>query len=415
MSPDLYAKIRTFIHNQKQTYDWFAKARDSQQEPDGEWQTWLLMAGRGFGKTRTGAETIRGWVERGRCKRLALVGETLREGRDILVEGKSGLLRICPPWNRPIYEATKHRLVWPNGAVAYLYSGNNPEKLRGPEFDGAWVDELAKFHCPQTLWDQLSFCLRLGDRPRCLVTTTPRPLSFLEKLIQDPGTFVTRGTSFENKDNLSPGFLKSMEKRFAQTRLGSQELYGELLSERDGALWSRDRIVYNFTEKEDWTRIVIAIDPATTSHQHSDETGIIVAARLSEDRFVVLEDLSGRLSPAQWGNRVVEAYHRYQADRVVAEVNKGGDLVEQILKAQDPHIPFRPVRAMRGKTVRAEPIAALYEQGKVVHQKPLRELETQLCTYVQGQSSKSPDRLDALVWALTDLSQPANKPYFWVG
>jgi predicted phage terminase large subunit-like protein len=394
-------KRRSILKNQ---YDWLKQARPNQLPPPGDWRVWLILAGRGFGKTRTGSETVRGWVEQGIYKRIALIGRSLNEARDVMVEGQSGLLACHPFDSSPKFEASKQRLTWSNGAVATLFGGDNYEKLRGPQFDLVWIDELAKFRQPQALWEQLMLGLRLGNNPRCLITTTPRPIPLLESLLKSPDTVITRGTTFDNQANLAPAYMKQIVKQFEGTRLGAQELYAEVLTERQGALWQRSMLHYQQPpEEEGYQRVVIAIDPATTHHEQSDETGIIVAGITKDQTAYVLEDLSGRHSPADWGRRVIEAYWRHKADRVVAEVNKGGDLVERIVRSLDPHVSYRAVRATRGKATRAEPIAALYEQGKIFHTRPHSLLETQLCDYIPGITSKSPDRLDALVWALTDL------------
>lgn len=409
MSPALRKRILKLLKEEvrrreqhKALYNWSLHARSNQLPPEGDWRTWLILAGRGFGKTRTGSETVRMWVNQGLYKRIALIGRSIREVRDIMVEGQSGLLSCCPKDERPRFEAVTNRLVWPNGAVATLFGGDNFEKLRGPQFDLAWVDELAKFRRPQDLWEQLMLCLRLGQNPRCIITTTPRPIPLIEKLLKSSDITLTKGTTFDNEKNLAPAYLKQIVKQFEGTRLGAQELYAELLTEQQGALWQRSIIRYQ-QPQENYQRIVIAIDPATTHHDQSDETGIIVAGITKDRTAYVLEDLSGRHSPAYWTQRVVEAYWRYKADRIVAEVNKGGDLVERVIRSFDSRISYRAVRATRGKMTRAEPIAALYEQGKVFHERPLTLLENQLCHYVSGLSTKSPDRLDALVWALTDL------------
>lgn len=399
--------LQTHIQDH-QRFVWGKNARPNQLPPPGAWRTWLILAGRGFGKTRTGAETLRSWVNSGRYRRIALVSKTIGEARSVMVEGTSGLLEIHPPVERPLFEPTRQRLVWPNGTSAMLYGADHFDRLRGPQFDAAWIDELAKFRYPEEAWNQLTLALRLGTDPRCIITTTPRPIPLLEKLLVRDDVVVTKGTTFENRRNLAPAYLEQIVKQFEGTRLGAQELYAELLTERQGALWHRDLIQYReppYDEKgiPKLARIVIAIDPATTHHEESDETGIVVAG-LSDDKCAyVLEDLSGRLSPGDWGQRVCEVYRRLKADRVVAEINKGGDLVERILRSIDPTVPYKAVRATRGKSTRAEPVAALYEQSRVFHARPLSLLETQLCTYVPGVTAKSPDRLDAMVWALTDL------------
>ena len=394
--------------NEERRYSWPHNARPSQLPPPGDWRTWLILAGRGFGKTRTGAETLRSWINSGHCRRIALLSKTIGEARSVMVEGVSGLLEIHPPLERPLFERTRQQLVWPNGTLATLYGADHFERLRGPQFDTVWVDELAKFRYPDEAWNQLMLALRMGTGPRCIVTTTPRPIPLIEKLLKSDDVVVTKGTTFENRNNLAPAFLNQIVKQFEGTRLGAQELYAQLLTQQQGALWQRELIRYQEPPYDErglpkLMRIIIAIDPATTHHEESDETGIVVAG-LGEDKCVyVLEDLSGRLSPGDWGQRVCEAYWRLKADRVVAEVNKGGDLVERILRSLDPTIPYKAVRATRGKYTRAEPIAALYEQNRIFHTRPFGLLETQLCTYVPGISAKSPDRLDALVWALTDL------------
>ena len=408
---DLHVKAKERLQyylTEERRYSWLQNARPSQLPPPGDWRTWLILAGRGFGKTRTGAETLRCWINSGRCRRIALLSKTIGEARAVMVEGISGLLEIHPPLERPLFERTRQQLVWPNGTLATLYGADHFERLRGPQFDAVWIDELAKLRYPDEAWSQLMLALRLGRDPRCIVTTTPRPIPLIEKLLKSDDVVVTKGTTFENRSNLAPAFLDQIVKQFEGTRLGAQELYAQLLTEQQGALWRRDLIRYQEPPYDEvglpkLLRIVIAIDPATTHHEESDETGIVIAG-LSEDKCAyVLEDLSGRLSPGDWGQRVCDAYWRLKADRVVAEVNKGGDLVERILRNLDPTIPYKAVRATRGKYTRAEPIAALYEQNRIFHTHPFGLLETQLCTYVPGISTKSPDRLDALVWAFTDL------------
>ncbi len=399
--------IKRLLHERKTdaTYDWNTIARPEQLAPKGDWHTWLILAGRGFGKTRTGAETIRDWIMKGKCKNVALISQTDADVRGVMVEGISGLLNIGPSHERPKYIPSLKKLIWPNGAHAFLFSASSYNQLRGPQFDGAWIDELAKFRHPQEVWDQLSFALRLGENPQCVITTTPRPIELLQKLMSDPDVHVTRGSTFDNAKNLSPAYLKSIQKKFEGTRLGAQEVYGEILSQTQGALWSHDQLhKLKFKEQPQLRRIVVAIDPATTNHAGSDETGIVAVGLGHDGRAYVLEDLSGKLPPAEWARKAVACFHRLKADRIVAEINKGGDLVERIIRTVDPHISFRAVRATRGKFTRAEPVAALYEQGKISHaQKGLEKLENQMCTFVSGVSSKSPDRIDALVWAVTEL------------
>lgn len=394
-------------HKQQVQYDWSRCARPEQRLPDGDWKIWFILAGRGFGKTRAGSEAIRHWATSGRCRRMALIGQTESDVEQVMIHGESGLLRIHPESERPHYQVSKKCLLWPNGATATLYSAESYEKLRGPQFDGAWIDELAKYRQPEKVWEQLMFSLRLGENPQVIVTTTPRPLPLLKRLLagEEGKMTLTRGTTFDNAANLSPSFLQHMKKRYGKNPLGRQELEGEILERQKGALWS-----WRGLEKcrqqtfPDLDRLILAVDPAVTSGQKSDETGIILAGRSGSSAYV-LKDISGRYTPSQWTKIVIDTYKTYKVDKVVAEVNQGGDLVEQMLRAsaEGARLSFKAVRATRGKRVRAEPIANLYEQGLVHHVGDLASLEEQLCSYDPLQSSQSPDRLDALVWALTEL------------
>lgn len=386
-------------------YHWPLIARPSQLPPKGDWRIWIILAGRGFGKTRTGAETLRQWVQQEGCRRLALIGETAIEVRQVMVEGPSGILAVHPPSERPKYEASKHLLTWPNGAVATCFSAEAYENLRGPQFDGAWIDEFAKFREAEKVWDQLMFGLRLGEKPRVVITTTPRSTKFLKSLCTDPSVVVTKGSTFENADNLARPFLDYMRSHYENRSLGRQEIYADFVEEQEGALWTPsllERARMDFRETP-LRRIVIAIDPAISHGKKSDETGIIAAGVTTENIGVVLEDLSLKTSPLLWIRKAVEAYHRLQADRIVAEVNMGGELIEQMLRLHHPTVSYKPVYALRNKILRAEPVASLYERGKVWHADVFPELEKQLCSYHPSLTSKSPDRLDALVWALTDL------------
>lgn len=397
-------------------YRWDRHARANQRVPSGTWRAWLILAGRGFGKTRTGAETLRQWVHSGQARRIALIGDTESEVRDVMIEGESGLLAVHPPESRPTYEPSKRRITWPNGAVATVFSAENYEQLRGPQFDCAWIDELCKFKKADQVWDQLNFALRLGKHPRVILTTTPRPTPLLKELIQGEkkgDVHITRGTTFENIQNLSPSFIHFMRSKYLGTTLGEQELKGKVLEQIEGALWTHALLSNASMRRDDmpdFVRIVVAVDPAVTSHSKSDETGIIVAGMDRQNRGYVLDDLSGKYSPSQWAKVAIEAYHRYQADSIVAEVNQGGDMVETIIRSIEDTISFRGVHATRGKALRAEPVVALYEQGRIYHRKgeQLKKLEQQLLEYSPGISGKSPDRLDALVWALTELLLPTN-------
>lgn len=380
-------------------YDWEFWARDDQLPPQEDWQIWLLLAGRGFGKSRTGAEIVRKWADEG-VKRIALVAETPADARDVMIEGESGLLNISPPWNKPTYEPSKRRVTWENGAIATVYSGANPDQLRGPQHEKAWCDELASWNYPQETWDNLMMGLRLGDNPQAVVTTTPRPIKLLREMVEQDNCYITKGSTFDNKENLPDTFYKKIINKYEGTRLGRQELYAEILSDAPGALWNYD-IIQHTDGHPELTRIVVAIDPATTNKDDSDETGIIVAGVGRDGYAYVLEDLSGKYSPNGWARKAVSAYKKYDGDRIVGETNQGGDMVENVIRGHDTNVSYKEVRATRGKQIRAEPIASLYEQGKVFHIGQLSKLEDQLCTWEPG--NDSPDRLDALVWALTEL------------
>jgi phage terminase large subunit-like protein len=284
-------------------YRWDRVARPSQRIPEGNWHTWLILAGRGFGKTRTGAETIRQWVMQGDYRHVALIADTESDAREIMIEGESGLLAVHPHTECPLFEPSKRRLMWGNGAVATLYSAENPEKLRGPQFDCAWIDELAKFRMPEKIWEQLHFSLRLGTAPKIIITTTPRSVPLFKKLLsqENKGVVITRGNTFENAENLSADFIASVKEKYEGTRLGQQELYGEMLTVVEGALWTYERLdAHRIREIPKLKRIVIAVDPAVTHHEKSDETGIIVAGITESGLACVLEDLSGKYSPAGW-------------------------------------------------------------------------------------------------------------------
>jgi phage terminase large subunit-like protein len=387
-------------------YKWRGwRARPNQLAPEGNWRVWLILAGRGFGKTRSGAEWVREQVERQRCGRIALVAETAADARNVMVEGESGILAISRPDCRPVYEPSKRRLQWPNGAVATTYAGDEPDQLRGPQHDAAWADEPAKWKYPTLAWDNMELGLRLGPDPRIVATTTPRPIPLLRELIRDPMTVVTRGSTYDNLPNLAPGFIDRVLKKYEGTRLGRQELHAELLEDVPGALWTRKLIEASRVPvfPSELRRVVVAVDPAVSSGEESNETGIIVAGVAANGHGYVLEDLSGRLSPDGWARQAVRAYHYYRADRIVGEVNNGGDLIENVLRTVDPQVSYRSVHASRGKYLRAEPIAALYEQGRIHHVGMFAELEDQLCSFVPNEFNGSPDRLDAAVWALTDL------------
>lgn len=377
------------------------------------WRVWLVMGGRGAGKTRAGAEWVRakalGLHPTGAvpARRIALVGETMADVRRVMVEGVSGLLSVHTRHQRPRFEPSKGQLVWPSGAIAQIFSAEDPDGLRGPQFDAAWCDEVAKWRHPQKTWDMLQFALRLGSCPQMVATTTPRPIPLLKKLLSDSGTVVTRAATADNADNLAPTFIEEMTRRYAGTALGRQELNGELVDDTSGALWRRDWIdAHRVARAPELTAIVVAVDPPVTATAQSDACGIVVAGLGPDGRAYVIDDrtLQGR-EPQVWARAAVAAYHDYMADRVVAEINQGGDLVVTVLRQIDESVAVRTVRATRGKWLRAEPIAALYAEGRVAHAGTFAALEDQMCVFgADGLArGRSPDRLDALVWALTDL------------
>ena len=395
-------------------YDWKFWARPNQLPPAGDWYCWLVLAGRGFGKTRMGTEWIRLNVEgrtpltapSGDIERIALVSQTFADGRDIVVDGESGLLANAPPGYRPTFEPSKRRLVWPNGVMATLYSAEEPDQLRGPQHHLAWGDELAKWRYQKDCWANLLMGLRLGKAPRVMVTTTPKPTALLKKLINDNTTAVTHGSTFDNATNLSDDFLFHIKRLYQGTRLGRQELYGEILNDVPGALWIRAMIDKGrVSNAPPLGRIVVAVDPPVSHGEDANSCGIVVAGKAADGQVYVLADLSAAgLTPNQWGMRALTAYEQFEADRLVAEVNNGGDLVETLIRQLNPTVSYRAVRASRGKIARAEPVAALYERGLVHHAGIFNELEDQLCSYTGERQEKSPDRLDALVWAVTELA-----------
>jgi predicted phage terminase large subunit-like protein len=389
-------------------YDWSFWAREKQLLPPGDWRNWLIMAGRGFGKTRTGAETVRTWAESGKVGRMALVARTASDVRDVLVEGESGILSVCPRRYRPTYNPSKRRLTWPNGCLATLYSADEPDLLRGPQHEKAWSDEVASWRYPEA-WDMLQFGLRLGDNPQNVLTTTPRPTKLMKEIRDDPATVLTIGTTYENRANLAPAFFSQIVRKYEGTRLGQQELLAKLLEDNPDALWRQSLIDQHrwIVDRKlpDMVRIVVAIDPAITDAETSSETGMIVVGRDAKNHGYVLEDLSFRGTPDEWGAAAVRAYFKHDADRIVAETNQGGQMVEQVIrtvaKTIGKPVSYRGVRASRGKLTRAEPVSALYEQGLVHHVGLFPELEDQMTSWTPGEVS--PDRMDALVWGVHEM------------
>ncbi|WP_370737981.1 DNA-packaging protein [Octadecabacter ascidiaceicola] len=400
-------------------------ALDHQLAPEGDWRTWVILGGRGAGKTRAGSEWVRSMVEGSRprdpgvAKRVGLIGETMEQAREVMVFGESGILACSPPDRRPTWISGRQMLVWPNGAEARLYSAFDPERLRGPQFDAVWADEFAKWPKAQETWDMMQFGLRLGKKPRACVTTTPKNVEILKDLLARKSTVQTHATTLDNRAYLADSFLEEVQERYAGTRLGRQELDGVLLADVDGALWTSARLEgcrINKAPKLD--RIVVAVDPPAGASAKSDACGIVVAGIVSQGpvkdwKIYVLEDASVQgVSPNEWAAAAIAAMDRHGADRLVAEVNQGGAMVETIVRSIDPSVSYRGVHATRGKAMRAEPVAALYEQGRVRHTFGLGALEDEMCQMTaEGYAgSGSPDRVDALVWALTDLFlEPAKR------
>jgi phage terminase large subunit-like protein len=391
-------------------HQWDFWARPGQIAPDrGEWRTWLILAGRGFGKTRAGAEWVRAHAEQDGRMRIALVAATIGEGRAVMIEGESGLLGIAPPGRRPSYEPSLRRLTWANGAQAFLYSAAEPESLRGAQHHHGWADEIAKWPMGQAAWDNLAMGLRLGSRPRIVATTTPRPVPLVRALVGAKGVVVTRGGTHDNLAHLPPAYLAAMNDAYGDTRLGRQELGGELIEEIEGALWSRALIERcRAREVPERVRVVIGVDPPAGASAASDACGIVVAALGADGAGYVIEDASIQgASPDGWARAVAEAALRHGADRVIAEANNGGAMVESVLRGADGVLPIRLVHATQGKVARAEPIAALYERGRVFQVGAIPELEDEMAGLIVGGGyagpGRSPDRADALVWALTEL------------
>lgn len=394
--------------------DWATWARDDQLPPAGDWTTWLVLGGRGAGKTRAGAEWVKG-LALGRpgfatapVGRIALVGETFADVRDVMVEGVSGLLRIHRAGERPVWKPSLRRLEWPNGAVAQVFSSEDPESLRGPQFEAAWADEVAKWRHAEESWDMLQFGLRLGALPRQMATTTPRAIPLIRRLLDEAGTVVTRAATRANQWYLAPRFLDQVVGRYQGTRLGRQELEGELIDDRPDALFRRADIERLRVGRPpgDLVRIAVAVDPPAASTRGADACGIVAAGLAADGTAYVLADFTVRgARPAEWAARAVGLYRSLAADALVAEVNQGGDMVAAVIREVDPGVPVKPVRARRGKYLRAEPVAALYAQGRVRHAGTFPELEDEMADFGPSglSSGRSPDRVDALVWALTHL------------
>jgi phage terminase large subunit-like protein len=428
---EAYALIRYELERRAllARYDWLHNARPSQALPAGDWTTWLILAGRGFGKTRTGAETVRAWSEE--FKHIGLIGRTIGEARDLMIEGRAGLLHVFPDWNRPQWVASKRLIRFPSGAQGHVFTSDEPDLLRGPEHQKIWADETASWVYPQTTWDMAMLGLRVPPEPQVVVTTTPKPIPLIKDMVKRAKAWaaddltphdreqgrvvISTGSTHENAANLDRVFLANLLKAYEGTRLGRQEIEAEVLDDRAGAMWGRELIAYRDPGRIDGdldlARAVVAIDPAATSGESSDETGIVAAGLGHDGLGYVIDDRSLRGSPAEWAGEAVRLYHRIKADRIVAEANNGGEMVEHTIRTVDSRVPVRLVHASRGKRVRAEPIAAKYEQHRVFHVEPLPLLEDQMTSWVPSERGRSgdtldvgsPDRVDALVWALTDL------------
>jgi len=394
--------------------DWSLWARTEQLPPHGNWTTWLLMGGRGSGKTRAGAEWVRALaIGKEPVSPIALVGETINQARSIMVEGESGILNIGTLAERPKFDRQRNILIWENGVEAHLMSGSEPERFRGPQFGAAWCDEVGKWPQAEKAWDMLQFALRLGKKPRQLATTTPRPTKLIKRLLIDEHSVVTRMKTGENEANLASSFLSQIVERYKGSVLGRQELDGELIDDLPDALWSR-RLIESIKIKQlpPLERIIVAVDPPVSANKNSYACGIIVAASYGEKAIVIEDKTIKPAKPLEWAGKVAQAYKAHDADAVVAEVNQGGDMVSQMIKQVNPEISVISVRATRGKWVRAEPVAALYARGLISHRHGLDELEDEMCAFgVNGLSDgHSPDRVDALVWALTELMLNKMRP-----
>lgn len=395
-------------------YDWPSWARSNQLPPPGSWSYWMVKAGRGFGKTRTGAEFIRQKIKDG-AKQLNIIVRTVGDIEKILVRSSGGVLKVCADDERPRWIANKRLFEWPGGATTFVFTAEEPDSLRGPECEFLWADELASWRYGQETWDNAMMGLRLGQNPQAIITTTPRPTKLVRELIANPFTALTAGTTYENRANLAPAFYTQIIQKYEGTRLGRQELLAEVLDDNPGALFKLSDIEGARVQKlPPLVRIVVAMDPATTSNEESDEWGIIAAGQDGRDpaHFYVLADESDVYTPDEAAKQAVRLYHRLGADRIVGEANNGGDMIEALIRHQDANVSYKKVTASRGKAVRAEPISALYEQGRVHHHGMFAQLEDQSCSWQPGIDKDSPDRMDAMVWAMTELAEGSSG---WAG
>lgn len=383
-------------------YDWELWARENQLTPSGNWTYWLILAGRGFGKTRTGAEWVRQQVKTNDI--VNLIGATVDDARDVMIEGESGILAVCPKGERPDYKKSSRQLHWPNGAKSLIFTADQPERLRGKQHKKLWADELAAWRYPKA-WDQAMLGLRLGKLPQAVITTTPKPTQLIKELLKDLATYVTKGTTYDNQANLAVSFFKKIITKYENTRLGRQELNAEILEDNPNALWQRARIdELRVSYAPQLKRVIVAVDPAVSNNEKSNETGIIVAGLGVDNEGYVLADRTLVGSPGEWADAVFKAYDEFKADAVIAETNNGGDLVEANLRAKRKNFAYKKVHASRGKAIRAEPVASLDEQGRVHHVGLFAELEDQMCDFNPlVEPDISPDRMDARVWAFWEL------------
>lgn len=406
LAPEQKAELSKLLDNAQ--YRWSLNARESQRIPEGDWTVWLVKAGRGFGKTRLGSETVRIWKET--LPIIHFFGATTGDARDIMIEGPAGILAVSPPWDKPKYSSSLRKVTWNNGSYALIFTADEPDRARGPQCYAAWCDELASWRYAQDTWDNMMMGLRMGDHPRVVVTTTPRPTKLIKELVKSPYTHVTSGSTYENAENLPQSYFQTILSKYEGTRLGRQELMAEILEDIEGALWKMSDIEDCRVKKTpDLIRLAVAIDPAVTSTKDSDETGIIAGGMDAEGHIYILEDGSGILTPQSWASKAIGMYDRLKADRIIGEANNGGDLIETVLRNIDRNVSYTKVSASRGKIRRAEPIEALYEQRRVHHVGTFPKLEDQMTTYTGDPKDDSPDRMDALVWLCTWLIESESK------
>ena len=397
-------------------YEWSLSARPEQVEPIGNHRYFMACAGRGWGKTRAGTEWVRSQIESGKSSKAIIVAATAADLRDTLVEGPSGLLTVCPPWDRPLYEPSKRRLTWKNGATVALYSSEEPDRLRGVNADLFLADELAAWKYPEA-WDMALLSLRIGNNPRAMITTTPRPTRIIRELLSREDCLVVRGSTYDNAENLAPQFIEEIVRRYEGTRLGRQEIHAEVLEDVDGAVLTREQIeILRVEAAPELGRVIVGVDPAVSSGENSDQTGIVVAGKGVDGDIYALADRSCRLGPAGWARRVIDAYREFKADTIVVEKNQGGAMCEHTIRSVDENVPITLVTATRGKHVRAQPILSLFEQGKAHTLPGMGKLEEQLASFsLEGyEADSSPDSADAFIWAATELTEDRG-PQIFVG